>query len=59
MKQKTWIQKTFLRQDLENLASNCVFMFVREFYVEVGRGNESKAAAEDVPSFLFVCLSSV
>ena len=52
MKQKRWIQ-TFLRQNLR-LASNCVFVFVCTYYMEVDRGNESKARVEDVPDDLFL-----
>ena len=36
------------------LASNCVFVFVCTYYMEVDRGNESKARVEDVPDDLFL-----
>jgi len=41
------------KTESKTLASNCVFVFVCTHYMEVDRGNESKARA-DVPDDLFL-----
>ena len=42
------------KTESKTLASNCVFVFVCTYYMEVDRGNESKARVEDVPDDLFL-----
>lgn len=50
------VQKTFLRQNLQNLASHCVSLYTCVCYVEVGRRNESKAGSEAVLTSFLICL---